>query len=121
MKYKFIIFLLSIIFLSGCGAKTIYYWGDYSGSLYDYTKEPSLKTKKSHKAELVNIIKKSEKRKDKKVPPGIYFELAMLYAEEGEVSTAQQYLLKEKDLFPESTKSVELALKELDAKWNSTI
>jgi len=74
---KLITLILSacLIFSIGCGAKkTMYYWGDYSSSLYVYTKEPSDKSRKKHKVELQEIIQKSA-QKNLKVPPGIHFEL----------------------------------------------
>ncbi len=115
MKIKIIISGLILLSLIGCAGKTIYYWGDYSGTLYDMKKEPSDKSRSSHKAELNKMILKATS-KNKRVPPAIYFELAMMEAEDGNEKLAKQYFTKEQELYPESKKYVELALQELKAE-----
>lgn len=99
--------------VTGCAAPSIYYWGDYSDTLYQYTKEPSEQTLAAHRAELMDIIETAEKKR-KKVPPGIYFELGMIEAKSGNHRMATEYLLKEQSLFPESETYVALALKEIE-------
>lgn len=106
-----IIFL--IFSITGCANTTIYHWGNYSDTLYSYTKEPSDKSKSKHKTELIKIIDQA-KNKKMMIPPGINFELAMLLAGEGDKDGAVEHFHQEKLLFPESEKYVALALKEME-------
>jgi len=100
--------------LTACQAtNSIYYWGDYSGSAYKLKNTPSDESRAEHKASLLNIITNAQK-KNKKVPPGIYAELAMLEAEERNVDLALQYFSKEKELFPESTKVVDIMINSMN-------
>ncbi|TLU64610.1 DUF4810 domain-containing protein [Thalassotalea litorea] len=104
---------LAMLTVAGCAAPTIYYWGDYSDTLYQYTKEPTQETLAAHRNELMEIIDVAEKKR-KKVPPGIYFELGMIEAKAGNQKAATEYLLREQSLFPESETYVALALKEIE-------
>ncbi|MGB0894123.1 MAG: DUF4810 domain-containing protein [Parashewanella sp.] len=114
MKLKQLGLLLAVLTLAGCKSTTMYHWGDYSHTLYDYTKEPSEKTQAKHIKELREIIAKATK-KNLKVPPGIYYELGMMEAEQGNKDLALTYLDKELSLFPEAKQFVMLAKKELGA------
>ena len=106
----FILFALALV---GCKAtNTLYYWGDYNHTLYNYTKEPTDDTKKAHHDELKDIIETAAK-KNKKVAPGIHYELAMMEAEAGNLDIAKMHFAKEAELFPESKRAVELAMKEV--------
>jgi hypothetical protein len=100
---------------TGCANTGIYHWGNYSDTLYSYTKEPSDASKAKHKTELMHIIEQAQQKK-KMVPPGVNFELAMLVADEGRLDEARAYFNQEKELFPESKQYVALALSELEAK-----
>lgn len=111
---KLLISLTILISLVGCKSKEMYHWGNYSHSLYNYTNEPSPESRIQHKAELEKIIALAAKKK-KPVPPSIHFELAMLEAEDGNKQQAIALLEQEKSLFPESHKTIELMLKEIEA------
>ena len=104
---KLIITLTLLTALYGCKSTNIYYWGDYASSLYDYKHEPSQKTLDKHLAEIKDIIANADKKK-KMVPPGLYIELAMLQAEQGDLTNAKANLDKELALYPESKQFVEL-------------
>jgi hypothetical protein len=100
--------------LTACQAtNSIYYWGDYSDSAYKLKNAPTDESRAKHKASLLNIITKA-KSKNKKIPPGIYAELAMLEAEERNVDLALQYFSKEKELFPEATKIVDMMINSMN-------
>jgi hypothetical protein len=113
MKINHIIISALILFITGCANTSIYHWGDYSDTLYSYTKEPTSESKLEHKAELIKIINLAKSKK-KMIPPGINFELAMLLVTEGDNDGAIKYFNQEKILFPESEKYVALALKEME-------
>lgn len=102
--------LLAALGVTACASnQNIYYWSDYSETAYQYKHEPSDKTRAEHKAELLNIINKAEQKK-KRIPPGIYAELGLIEAEADNLQLAEQYLLLEKALFPESGKLIDLML-----------
>ena len=103
-KNNVIILALSLLMLAGCAAsnKELYYWGNYSSTLYAYTKEPSVKTMAAHHKELLNIITKSTKQR-KAVPPGIYAELGHMSLKKGETTQANAYFQKELTLYPEAS------------------
>jgi len=115
MKINYLIICTLFLFISGCANTSIYHWGDYSDTLYSYTKEPSNESKLKHKDELIKIINQA-KSKNKMIPPGINFELAMLLAVEGDKDGAAEYFNQEKLLFPESETYVALALKKMEGK-----
>ena len=114
MKNILLIIAISV-FATGCANTTIYHWGDYSDTLYTYTKEPSDVSKSAHKTQLIEIIKTAQS-KNKKIPPGINFELALLCAADGEKDNAVKYFNEERLLFPESEKYVALALENMEIK-----
>jgi hypothetical protein len=113
MNSKHLLISVLILFITGCANTTIYHWGDYSDTLYSYTKEPTNESKLEHKAELISIINLAKSKK-KMIPPGINFELAMLLVKKGDNDGASRYFNQEKLLFPESEKYVDLALKEME-------
>lgn len=98
---KLVVLFFSLI-LAGCAThKSLYYWGDYAGTAYDYKKTPSEATRLAHYEELNNIVVKSGEQ-NKKVPPGIYIELAMIASEMGNANQAMVFLNNEVELYPES-------------------
>lgn len=94
--------------LVGCATVTEagYFWGDYSNSLYRYTKEPSKETLTAHIATLEKMIVEAEKR-DLKVPPGIHAELGHLKGKQGDPVSRDQHFVAEIGLYPESRVFVE--------------
>ncbi|KKO49530.1 hypothetical protein VT06_06795 [Arsukibacterium sp. MJ3] len=100
--------------LTACQAtNSIYYWGDYSDSAYKLKNTPTDESRTKHKASLLSIVNNAQ-TKNKKIPPGIYAELAMLEAEDRNVDLALQYFSKEKELFPESTKIVDMMINSMN-------
>jgi hypothetical protein len=103
--FSLIIGLSILIFISiGCAAQqqSIYYWGDYSGSLYKVHKDPNETNIGEHQALLENIIKESESR-NLRVPPGVYAELGYIYSLKKYTNEAIGFFNKEKQIYPEST------------------
>jgi len=94
----------SLFFLGGCAATVTeagYYWGDYSQTLYKYTKDPNETTLAAHVEELEDIISTSDE-KGLKVPPGIHAELGYIKARQGNDALAMGHYEKEMSLYPES-------------------
>lgn len=108
---KYIIIAV-ILILAGCKSTGIYYWGDYSKSFYDYTINPSYDSREEYEKTLIDIIQKSGE-KNKKVPPGVYFDLAMLKVKDGKIGKATEYFNLEQSTYPESTQIVQSVLQQL--------
>lgn len=107
MKKTGLLMLLLFIFLFGCATqKPLYYWGDYSSSLYKYKKVPNEENLKTHKVVLVNIIEESNKM-NLKVPPGVYCEYGYLLLKEGKKEEAMNYFDLEEKNYPESRQFLE--------------
>ena len=105
MKKKLLILILLSLsyFAFGCatGNKQMYYWGNYSSSLYKYKKAPNNETLDAHKQALVKIIEES-KKEDMRVPPGVYCEYGYILMQEGKNTDAVNYFDLEEQTYPES-------------------
>ena len=95
--------IVMVVALSGCATVTEagYYWGKYSSTLYDYTKNPGDETLAAHIQELENIVTESAER-DLRVPPGIHAELGYIQAGQGNNTAAIGNYEVEMALYPES-------------------
>lgn len=105
-SYKFGLFFLLAIFLVGCAAPKMYYWGDYSDSLYRSKKYPSDESVLKHQQSLENIVEESKKN-NLRVPPGVYAELGYLYFRQNKNQLAIQYFNLEKETYPEAVHFME--------------
>ena len=93
---------ISALFLLGCATpEKMYYWGDYSNTLYQSKKHPSEQAGLSHQQALENIIVESGKR-NLRIPPGVYAELGYIYFRQNKKDLAIQNFKLEKQLYPES-------------------
>lgn len=98
---KTLIVLISTLILSACQATPkLYYWGDYTNTLVDYTVSPNDETLQEHKAALNDIVQTSHEE-NKKVPPTIYFKLGVIELNAGN-GNYKKFFEKEKSLYPES-------------------
>jgi len=103
MKATAGICLLSGLLIGGCvpSKDTTFYWGDYSQTLYDFTKDPTEETLAAHKEQLLLIIKESPNR-GKRVPPGVYAEYGYILLKEGKEKEGLGYLNMEMGIYPEA-------------------
>jgi hypothetical protein len=102
MKAQTIFFVLFAGLLASCATnKNLFYWGDYSETLYAFKKNPDDRTLAAHKVTLLNIIAESPKQK-RPVPPGVYAEYGYLLLKEGKETEGLDYLSKEETQYPES-------------------
>lgn len=91
-----------ILFASGCATgNKMYYYGNYSNTLYANAKNPSDESLLEHKQMLEKIVEES-KQKSLRVPPGIYAELGYIYFRTNDSKTAIQYFQLEEQVYPES-------------------
>ena len=106
------IYLLLILLIVGC-VPPMYYWGDYSNTLYKYKKDATPEMLDKHKTELLDIISKSNE-KGLRIPPGVNAELGYIYFLQEQYDQAMVYLKKEKLTYPESTKFIDDLLQNLN-------
>ena len=99
--------LLAILLLAACAQNRYLYYGDSSQSYYAALKNPD-KTE-AYQRSLEDVFRRSAD-KGLPVPPGLYCEYAMLRLQDGDRSTAREYLLKEREQWPESAQLVNLLL-----------
>ena len=106
MIFKIVIALVALGFSMinfGCATQQqMYYWGDYSDTLYDVKKDPGVESLAKHKEMLENIVEESEKR-NLRIPPGVCAELGYIYALQNNTKTAISLFEREKQIYPEST------------------
>lgn len=98
---KLILSLMVVLFLAACAPPTLYYWDDYSVTLYELKSEPSDEHLAEHIETLQTIIAKS-KEKNMRVAPGICGELGFWLAKSGKTKEAITYFEVEKQTYPES-------------------
>lgn len=99
MKIRNLLLVISLVYVAGCGPKTMYQWGSYETDLLKYYKHPeSLQDFQKH---LDKQIARST-RKGKMVPPGLFAELGYLHYKADDPAMAAQYFAKEKEHWPES-------------------
>jgi hypothetical protein len=102
-RFTITIMIISVsIFLIGCATQPqMYYFGDYSNTLYALEKNQNDESLLKHKQELEKIITESEKIK-LAVPPGIYAELGYLNLKANNINEAVRLFQKESEIYPES-------------------
>lgn len=94
--------LLGVLLLVGCAKapKTMYVWGDYQQTLYQYYQQD--KTGPQEQLQALQKVIEQAKAKDKQVPPGLHAQMGLLYSKVGNIEDAFQQFEIEKNLFPES-------------------
>ena len=92
-----------ICLLSACAAKrpALYYWGQYERLVHDMYLEPGKADTQTQIQTLSEDIQKAEAR-GQRVAPGVFAHLGMMYAVQGDASSAGNAFLEEKLRFPES-------------------
>ena len=100
MRTRNLLLGMALVFLAGCGSKTMYQWGSYERDLLKYYKHPE-----SMQKFLEHLDKQTAKsvRKGKKVAPGLFAELGYLHYKAGDAKKASDYFTKEKENWPECT------------------
>jgi hypothetical protein len=96
-----LVFPLSFITFGCATPNKMYYWGDYSNSLYSCRKQATEENLVKHKQILENIIEESNKN-DIRVPPGVYAELGYIYFRQNRNDEALRYFELEARTYPES-------------------
>ncbi|CAB9543560.1 hypothetical protein BROOK1789C_1031 [Bathymodiolus brooksi thiotrophic gill symbiont] len=102
VKVFLLISFVGILLLSGCNDKRLYYWGKYENIVRQSYVTPSEVDIDTQISELEIDLRKA-KDSGKKVAPGFYAHLGMMYAKQGNIVSSKEMLLQEKALFPESS------------------
>ena len=103
------------LFLNGCAQKQVYYFGEYSNTLYSSEKNQDEASLLKHKQELEKIISESEKRK-LLVPPGIFAELGFIYLKTNNSKEAINLFRTEAETYPESKLLMDRLIKMAEKK-----
>jgi hypothetical protein len=93
--------VLCFLISTGCAPKKMYYFGNYSNTLYSFEKNQNDKSLLKHKQELETVITESESR-NLPVPPGIYAELGYINLKSNNSKEAIRLFQAESQLYPES-------------------
>jgi len=101
MRIRNLLLGITLVFMAGCGPRTMYQWGSYEPDLLKYCKHPE-----SMQVFLKHLDKQVTRNveKGKKVPPGLFAELGYLHYKAGDPKIASVYFTKEKENWPESAK-----------------
>tara|TARA_Y100000768_G_C23896557_1_gene642896 strand:- start:188 stop:499 length:312 start_codon:yes stop_codon:yes gene_type:complete len=99
-------------------SNSLYYYGKYSNTLYNFKSDMNDKQLEIHIEELHNIIELSKKKK-KRVPPGIYAELGFYYSKKEQFSDALNFYELEKNTYPESSKFMTALINNIDSNEDS--
>jgi len=89
----------ALLLLSACASNSErFYWGNYEGALYTYSKKPD------HGPEYVKALESvvAGGRKKNRVAPGMLAELGYMRLEQGDKVSAAKLFDEEMSLFPES-------------------
>jgi hypothetical protein len=98
---KLILLAGLLALLSGCVTTSIYNWSNYSDSLYKTVANPGTESNVTHQETLLRIIEQSDQR-NRRVPPGIYYELGYLMYRDGHPDEAATYFELEVATYPEA-------------------
>jgi hypothetical protein len=85
----------------GCAQKRMYYFGNYSNTLYSCEKNQDDESLLKHKQELETVITESGSR-NLPVPPGVCAELGYINLKSNNSKEAIRLFLVEMQLYPES-------------------
>lgn len=100
---KHIIILLFGTLLTGCVTnKDMYYWGEYESIVRQSYINPGEMDVQTQIEKLSADLQKAEST-GKKIAPGVYAQLGVLYAEQGKYTQSRATLIQEKTLFPEAS------------------
>lgn len=102
MKFIRYIFVLGgISLLAACSSQdnSLYYWGNYSDTVYAYYNQPGDLSKQEQA--LQEIVQQAQ-NSGKNVAPGIYGQLGLVALKQGKRAEANAAFQQEKALYPES-------------------
>lgn len=110
---KFISSVIILALLSSCAPKTkpLYYWGDYENISYKAVKSNEQNDFDNLLLSFDDIAKNTTKGTSGKIPPGICADFGYFLIKNGKAEEGKQWLVREKELYPESTVFIDQILK----------
>ena len=104
---------------TGCTPQKMYYFGDYSNTLYSFEKNQNDESLLKHKQEIETVITESELR-NLPVPPGIYAELGYINLKSNNSKEAIRLFQAESQLYPESRHLMDRLIQSAESKNDSS-
>ncbi len=117
-KLFILITLLPNILFIGCASQKMYYYGNYSKTLYSFEKNQNEETFAKHQQELEKIIDESKVR-NLPIPPGINAELGYIYLKANDSQKAIDLFKTESELYPESKHFMDRLIQSAKSKEDS--
>jgi len=112
-----LLLFLIVFSMISCAPQRMYYWGDYSNTLYAVRKDANDETLLKHQKALEQIIEESNTR-NLRVPPGVYAELGYIYFKQNKKDIAVKYFDLEAKTYPESQVLMSRLTQAANAKTN---
>ncbi len=112
---KFLVFGAFTLTLISCQTNnTLYDWGGYDESLYEYYHDPveAQEFPLALEAHLVQL-----EQNEQKPAPGLYAEVGTFKLKEGDISSAISYYEKEAEAWPESAALMNAIIKNLKKQY----
>ncbi len=113
MKKIFILLSLILVVSSCTVQKSLYSWGKYETTSYNYLKNSDEKSSQALIEDYKNMIE-NQKGTRNVPPPGIYVDYAYLLLQVGKTEEGKAFLMKEVELYPESKIFIDRILKMLE-------
>lgn len=96
------VIISAVLLMSGCKTtEQMYTWGQYEDLIYEFHNTEST-VEPQQQIELLQKTIASAQVTNKKVAPGLYAHLGMLYSSVGESDNAKAALKQESELYPEA-------------------
>ena len=109
---KYYLLLFTMILLSGCATKRIYYWGEYEDLIYTQYQNPG-KATPEYQVDVMQADIQKAKSVNMPLPPGFYAHLGYQYLQMGRTIEARKSFEAEKNQFPESAVLMNRFLKKI--------
>ena len=119
MKCRYFSFFIvgSLLFIiTGCssGPKPLYNYGEYSESYYNYVKNENQETLLELQKSISLAIENTDESTSGRVAPGLYANLGYIYLKQNKPKEAIENFKKEKSIYPESTKFMDMLIKKAE-------
>lgn len=99
------------LFISSCTTtKPLYYWGDYENLAYKVVKGNEQQDVQNLMASYNDIVNGKSKGTSGKIPPGVCADLGFFLMRQGKVEEGKKWLVREKEIYPESSVFVDRIL-----------
>ena len=112
MKISFMIGVMSIglLMMSCTTTNPLYYWGDYENLAYKVVKGNEQQDVQTLMASYNDIVNGKAKGSSGKIPPGVCADLGFFLMRQGKVEEGKKWLMREKEIYPESSVFVDRIL-----------